>query len=98
MKLFEQIMFFFVIVQIIGLLVGNVIISDLTKNPYVNNLVVTNDINEPMNAGFFLVYVLFGAVFIILLIRMNFLRDMLFKILECHTLRNAIQDRKILNL
>lgn len=75
-------MFFFVIVQIIGLLVGNVIIADLTKNPYVNNLVVTNDINEPMNAGFFLVYVLFGAVFIIILIRMNFLRDILFKILE----------------
>ena len=82
MKLFEQIMFFFVAVQIIGLFVGNIVVKDLTKNPYVNSLVVTNDINEPLNAGFFLAYVIFGAVAIMLLIKMNVLREMLFKILE----------------
>jgi presenilin-like A22 family membrane protease len=60
---------FFIAAQILGVFTGITILSDINRNPYVEELVITTDTEAPSNALFFIAYILFGAVFMIALIR-----------------------------
>jgi presenilin-like A22 family membrane protease len=61
---------FFIMAQVLGIFTGLTILSDINKNPYVEELVITSNAEEPSNALFFIAYILFGAVFMIALIRL----------------------------
>jgi len=82
MRPFVTILLFFTLAQLIGVFTGTVILKDMGSNPYVQDLVVTGDANEPFNALFFIGYVLAGAAAMIALIR--FLKDfsLLFRLME----------------
>ena len=72
----------FILAQILGVFVGSMIIKDLTANPYVSGLVVTTDANDLGNAAFFIGYILFGAVFMIILIRYFKSLGIIFQLME----------------
>ncbi len=59
----------FIIAQVVGIFTGITILNDISKNPYVSSLVVASDANEPINALYFMGYVLIGAVVMIIVIR-----------------------------
>ncbi|HID72965.1 TPA: hypothetical protein EYP38_03400, partial [Candidatus Micrarchaeota archaeon] len=70
MKLVGKLLLFFVLAQIFGIYTGAVVLLDLMDNPYVNALIVTTDSNDPMNAVFFIGYIVAGAAGMILAIRL----------------------------
>ena len=82
MRLVFTIIAFFILAQLLGMFTGMVIINDMPQNPYVSSLVVTGDSNNLFNAVFFIIYVLFGAVMMVLLIRIFKLQMRLFKLME----------------
>ncbi len=82
MRLLFTIIAFFVLAQLLGIFTGSVILGDLTKNPFVSSLVVTSDSQEPLNAVFFIVYVLIGAAVMIFLIRRFGVIPWVFRLME----------------
>ena len=81
-SLIVRLLSFFVLAQLIGIFAGSVIIRDLTKNPFVNSLVVTSDTQSPLNAVFFIAYVLVGAAVMIILIRKFGVIPWVFRLME----------------
>lgn len=69
MRLIAWMLVFFITAQVLGIFTGLTILSDINQNPYVEELVITSDADAPSNALFFIAYILFGALFMILLIR-----------------------------
>ena len=82
MRLILTLLGFFIIAQLLGIYTGVMILLDITKNPYVSSLVVTGDVDNPLNAVFFILYILFGAVVMMLLIRFFKLHTIMFKLME----------------
>jgi len=73
---------FFIIAQLLGIYTGTVILNDMSANPYVSGLVVTQNADEPLNAVFFIAYILVGAAIMIGLIRLFKLYAVMFRLLE----------------
>jgi len=82
MRLLLSILSLFIIAQLLGIFTGLTVISDLNRNPYVEELVITQDADEPTNALFFIGYILFGAVLMIVLIRFFKKFGILFTLME----------------
>lgn len=82
MRLIFILLALFMIAQILGIYTGIVIITDMNQNPYVEDLIVTTDAEEPMNAVVFILYILIGAVIMVLLIRLLGIYPIIFKVLE----------------
>ena len=82
MKLIANMLALFVLAQLVGVFVGVTILNDMARNPYVSGLVVTTDVNSPLNAGIFILYILFGALLMVVLIRYFKNSGFLFKGLE----------------
>jgi len=82
MRLLLSILSLFIIAQLLGIFTGLTVISDLNRNPYVEELVITQDADEPTNALFFIGYILFGAVLMIVLIRFFKKLGILFTLME----------------
>jgi presenilin-like A22 family membrane protease len=82
MRLIATILAFFIIAQLLGIFTGTVIVLDMAKNPYVTGLVVTGDSEDPLNALFFIGYMIFGAGVMMLLIRHFGLHTLVFRALE----------------
>ena len=79
----------FILSQILGIYTGSVIIQDFYSNPYVGSLVVTSDSSSPINALFFMVYILVGAAAMIFLIRKFGLHIIIFRLMEFALLSTA---------
>lgn len=79
----------FIIAQILGMFTGAAIIRDIEKNPYVSSMVVTNNADDPMNAVFFILYILLGAVVMVLLIRKFAVFPILFRFIEFMMIASA---------
>jgi len=73
---------FFILAQLLGVFTGITILLDMNTNPYVQDLVVTTDADEPLNALFFIVYILVGAAFMILMIRLIKKFEIFFVLME----------------
>ncbi len=82
MKLITAILAFFIIAQLLGIFTGVTILLDLAKNPYVSSLVVTGNVDNPLNAVFFIVYMVAGALVMIVLMRIFRLHVLVFRVLE----------------
>ncbi|MBU0527751.1 hypothetical protein KKE92_04680 [Candidatus Micrarchaeota archaeon] len=82
MRLLFSILALFIIAQLLGIFTGLTVISDLNRNPYVEELVITQNADEPTNALFFIGYILFGAAFMIILIRVFKRFGILFTLME----------------
>jgi len=82
MNLIAKMLLIFAIAQLLGVFVGSVILQDMDKNPMVSGLVMTTDANEPLNAVFFIGYILAGALVMILLIRLLKAYELIFRALE----------------
>lgn len=82
MRLIGTIVVIFIIAQLLGVYTGYMILNDITGNPYVSSFIVTSDAESPANAVLFMVYILIGAVVMIILIRKFGLHEIIFKILE----------------
>ena len=82
MRLLATMLLIFVLAQMLGIFTGTVIWKDMNQNPYVSGLMVTSNANEPSNAVFFILYILLGAVIMILLIRKFALFPIIFRGLE----------------
>jgi len=82
MQLVSKIVLLFIISQILGVFTGYVVFQDYAENPYVSSLVVTTDSSNPANAFLFGLYVLVGAVVMIILIKMFKLYDFIFQAME----------------
>ena len=82
MKLIVALLSLFIIAQLLGIFTGIMILLDVSRNPYIDELVVTGNTNEPANALFFILYVLAGAVFMMLLIRFLGFQMIIFKLME----------------
>jgi len=82
MKLIHSMLAMFIIAQVLGIFVGAMILKDMNTNPYVSGLVVTTNANNLGNAAFFILYILFGAVLMLILIRYFKSTGILFKALE----------------
>lgn len=82
MRMISAILGFFVLAQILGMFTGLVVLSDISHNPYVTSLIITTDAEAPMNALFFIVYILFGAALMMIMIK--FFKDypFIFRIME----------------
>ena len=81
MKLLYQILLFFVLAQLIGLFTASVIIKDMKLNPYVQQFVITENVEDIFNAVYFFAYVLVGAAVFMAIIKF-YKGQMLFKGLE----------------
>jgi presenilin-like A22 family membrane protease len=82
MRLITAILAFFIIAQLLGIFTGLTILLDMTRNPFVTSLVVTGNVDNPANAVFFIVYMLLGAVVMIILMRIFRLHVVVFRVLE----------------
>lgn len=82
MRLILSLLALFIIAQVLGIYTGIVVLLDFTENPYVNSLVVTSDADEPLNALFFIGYILIGATLMIVLIRYFGVYPIIFRIME----------------
>ncbi len=82
MRLIAWMLVFFITAQVLGIFTGLTILSDINQNPYVEELVITSNAEEPSNALFFILYILFGAVFMIVLIRYLGKIPLVFMIME----------------
>lgn len=89
MKLVLTLLAFFIIAQLLGIYTGIIILLDITKNPYVSGLVVTTDVDNPFNAVFFILYIVLGAVMMMLFIRIFKLYTIFFKLLEFFLISTA---------
>ncbi|MBU0533088.1 hypothetical protein KKB44_06365 [Candidatus Micrarchaeota archaeon] len=89
MRLIMSLLALFVIAQILGIYTGLIIIQDFAKNPFVNSLMVTSDANEPTNAVFFILYILLGAIVMVLLIRFLGIYPIIFRIMEFFLIASA---------
>lgn len=89
MRLLLAMLGFFVIAQLLGIYTGSVIIGDITKNPYVSDLVVTTNAEDPFNALFFIAYILLGAALMILMIRHFSVFGLLFRLMEFFLIASA---------
>ncbi len=87
-RIILSIVAFFILSQIIGIYTGIAVLNDLYFNPYVNMLVVTTDSANPTNAIFFMLYVVLGAVVMIVLIR-KFMLHLIFRVIEFILLSTA---------
>ncbi len=72
----------FIIAQVLGIFTGITIISDLNRNPYVQELVVTSDVDEPLNAAVFITYIILGALLMLILIRIFRIYPAIFMVIE----------------
>lgn len=81
MRLLAAMLSFFIIAQVLGIFTGIVILRDITRNPYVSDLVVTSDADNPANAFVFITYILVAAAGMIVFIRF-FKNEMVFRIME----------------
>ena len=70
MRLILTMIAFFTLAQLLGMFTGITILLDMNSNPYVQDLIVTTDAEEPVNALYFMAYILVGAAFMILMIRL----------------------------
>ncbi len=82
MKLIGTILAFFMIAQILGIFTGFIVLTDLYRNPYVSFLVITTDSEQPVNALLFVLYILFGAVLMMVLVKFFSHHFFIFRILE----------------
>src|SRR3989339_513343 len=82
MKIVTKLMVFFIVTQLLGFVTAFVILGDMAANPLVQSFMVTGDSSDPLNALFFLGYVLAGAVGIVVLIRYFHLNKIIFRIIE----------------
>ncbi|MFA6328573.1 MAG: presenilin family intramembrane aspartyl protease [Candidatus Micrarchaeia archaeon] len=90
MKTYFQVALFFALTQIIGIYAGVVLIQGAMTNPDIQSLSVAPmpTANDPMNALFFLGYILFGAVAVILAAR-YYKGMMMFRLLEAMVIFSA---------
>lgn len=82
MKLLLSMIGLFMLAQVLGIFTGLIILSDIDSNPYVEELVITTNAEEPGNAVFFILYILFGAAVMILLIRLFKTHPIVFILME----------------
>jgi presenilin-like A22 family membrane protease len=88
MKIIIRLVVLFILAQLIGLLAGVVVFSDMSENPYVESLMVTTDSEDPANAFFFIGYIIAGAVLMIIMIR--FMKvPIIFQIMEFFLISGA---------
>jgi len=88
-RLLSSMLALFIIAQVLGILTGTIIIRDLTENPYVSSMVVTTDGENPLNALFFLGYILLGAGMMIFFIRRFKLFSYIFRLMEFSLVASA---------
>lgn len=71
MKPYLQVAIFFAITQLLGIYCGVALITAATTNPEISAMSVAPmpEANDPLNAVFFIAYILFGAVMIVLVAR-----------------------------
>lgn len=81
-RLIAWILLFFIAAQLLGIFTGATILNDIDRNPYVQELVITTNTEEPSNALFFIGYILFAAVFMVALIRLLGKVPIVFMIME----------------
>ena len=83
MKTYIKVALFFALTQIIGIYAGVSLINAAMENPDIQELSVAPmpDANDPANALFFLLYILFGAAMVILVAR-RYKGMLLFMLLE----------------
>lgn len=83
MKTYLKVALFFALVQIIGIYAGVSLINAAMENPDIQEISVAPmpDANDPANALFFLLYILFGAAMVILVAR-RYKGMLLFMLLE----------------
>lgn len=72
----------FAISQVLGIFTGYMIFQDMNKNPFVTDLVVNENTNDPGNALFFIGYIIFSAVLMMVLIKYIGKFPWIFKLLE----------------
>ena len=89
MKLLYNLVALFVIAQLLGIYTGIIILKDMPANPYIASLAVTENVNEPINAVYYFGFILLGAVFIIVMIRLFKSYGILFKLLEFFMISTA---------
>lgn len=89
MRLLATMLLIFIIAQLLGIYTGLAILTDMSQNPLVGDLVVTTDASDPFNAVFFIGYILAGAVFMILMIRYFGLSQLLFRAMEFFLIASA---------
>jgi len=89
MRLLATMLLIFIIAQVLGIYTGIAILLDMSHNPFVSGLVVTTDASDPLNALFFMGYILAGAVFMILMIRYFGLSAILFEVMEFFLISSA---------
>ncbi|MFH0737286.1 MAG: presenilin family intramembrane aspartyl protease [Candidatus Micrarchaeota archaeon] len=82
MRLLYAMLGIFMIAQLLGIFTGLVVLTDVTRNPYIASLLVTTDSEDPMNAIVFIVYILIGAAVMIALIRYFKVFPLLFRLME----------------
>jgi len=83
MKTYLQVALFFALTQLLGIYAGASLITAAMTNPDIQELSVAPmpDANDPVNALFFLAYILFGAVMVILVAR-HYKGMIMFQLLE----------------
>lgn len=83
MNLHNQIVLLFAITQLLGIFSGMVLIENAMKSQEIQNLSVSplQDQNDPANAFYFIIYILFSAVLIILITR-YYKGVLMFKLIE----------------
>ncbi|MFA6907902.1 MAG: presenilin family intramembrane aspartyl protease [Candidatus Micrarchaeia archaeon] len=90
MKTYLQVALFFALTQVIGIYAGVVLIQGAMANPDIQSLSVAPmpTANDPLNAVFFLAYILFGAVMVILAAR-YYKGMIMFQLLEAMVIFSA---------
>ena len=90
MKTYLQVALFFALTQVIGIYAGVVLIHGAISDPDIQSLSVAPmpDSNDPMNALFFLAYILFGALMVILVAR-HYKGMIMFQLLESMVIFSA---------
>jgi presenilin-like A22 family membrane protease len=90
MKTYLQVALFFAVTQLLGIYAGVALITAAATNPDMQSLSVAPlpDANDPLNAVFFLGYILFGAVMVILFAR-HYKGMMMFRLLEAMVIFSA---------
>ncbi len=82
MRLLTTMLLIFIIAQLLGIFTGIAVITDMSSNPFVSGMVVTTDASDPVNALFFIGYILVGAVLMMVMIRYFGLSQLLFRGME----------------
>lgn len=89
MKLPLQIIIFFLVAQLLGMYTGWILHLDVLVNPYVQSFVITENTDAPENAFYFFLYILFGAIMLVILMKYFFRWAWLFKLLEFFLIATA---------